>query len=63
MASPTPRIPRHIPVDAAARHGSLRIADYQIGDHRVWAATDDLGVVALAGTREELQQALEEFPQ
>ncbi|KJE22473.1 hypothetical protein FF36_03165 [Frankia torreyi] len=63
MGSPTPRIPRHVPVDAAARHGTLRIADYQLGDHLVWAATDDLGVVALAGTREELQRALAEFPE
>jgi hypothetical protein len=62
MSSPTPRIPRHVPVDAAARRGTLSIAEYQLGDHLVWAATDELGVVAMAATREELQRELAEFP-
>ncbi|WP_261558132.1 hypothetical protein [Frankia tisae] len=61
MIAPTPRIPRHIPIDTAARRGTLQIASYQVGDHLVWAATDNLGIVALAGTREELQRALDEF--
>ncbi|WP_163551951.1 hypothetical protein [Candidatus Frankia alpina] len=60
MTAPGPQIPQHIPI-AAARHGALQIASYQLGGHLVWAATDGRGVVALAGTREELQRALDEF--
>ncbi|MCL9795250.1 hypothetical protein [Frankia sp. AgKG'84/4] len=40
------------------RRGSLRIDTYELGGHQVWVATDDVGVVALAGNRKELDDVL-----
>jgi hypothetical protein len=58
MANQSPRVPEHVPVNAAFRRGQLRIGPHRLEDHTVWVATDDLGVVALAGSREALLDAL-----
>ncbi|WP_220386496.1 hypothetical protein [Frankia sp. ArI3] len=50
----------HAPVAPAHRHGHVRLAQYELGGHLVWAATDDAGVVALAGSRDELERVLAE---
>jgi hypothetical protein len=39
----------------------MTIAEYNIGDHLVWVATDAAGIVALANSEKELDRLLEEF--
>ncbi|WP_283097813.1 hypothetical protein [Frankia sp. AgB32] len=36
----------------------MNVGAYELGGHRVWAATDEVGVVALAGSQAELEHLL-----
>lgn len=56
-----PRVPAHEPIAAPHRRGSLTIAEYSMEGHLVWAATDAVGIVALAGSQDELERALTDF--
>ncbi len=53
-----PHVPPHRPVAVGHRRGSLHIDAYELGGHQVWVATDEAGVVALAGSRKELDDVL-----
>jgi hypothetical protein len=54
----TPRIPAHRTIAHPERVGELGIETHVIGGHTIWVAVDELGVVALAGSEEELRRAL-----
>jgi hypothetical protein len=60
MTKHAPRVPDHRPIAHVDREGDLKIETHVIGGHRVWVAVDELGVVAIAGSEDELRHVLDD---